>query len=216
MLWNDFLQMMKQKNDDDTLTLDQLREAVKTEHTKKEKEKRIQEEIQAAEEVSSTMHVAKRAKIEDDTTFTAMDYTNMNTVQNTKISAEAVQSIASSLMDTTDNIFDSAALKAEWLARDGNAMPTRPEPPLFSPSPPKLGDPSGKDLLGTALALKLIRLLMNKSMDGERKMTDISGSAILGIVNGCWMMTALKEKEAATSQDTLDKKLVSSSDAVHL
>lgn len=218
-LWNDFLNMMRSKNNDPSLTLEKLREAVDTEHTAKAREERIQAELTAinaanaiaASAASSTVKVEqtqtesqpKRAKLEDVNTMVQNNQTH------SKISAEAVQAVASTIIDTTDNISESPALKAEWLARDGTALPTRPEPPLFSPSPPKLADPSGKDSLGTELALKLIRLLLNKSADGERKVSDISGSAILDIVNGCWMMTALKEKEATKSREALDKKLVS-------
>ena len=213
MLWNDFLDMMKRKNNDDSLTLEQLREAVDTEHTVKSSS----EDDVLPMQVPSSMTVpttsqppAKRAKVEDDATLFDNNRNKSQPISNiTKISAESVQSVATLLSGSAENISESAALKAEWLARDGNSMPTRPEPPLFTPSPPKLGDPSGKDLLGTELALKLIRLLLNKSMDGESNMTELSGSVILDIVNGCWMMTALKEKEAATSQAALDKKLVS-------
>jgi len=213
MLWNDFLDMMKRKNNDDSLTLEQLREAVDTEHTVKSSS----EDDVLPMQVPSSMTVpttsqppAKRAKVEDDAMLIDNNRNKSQPISNiTKISAESVQSVATLLSGSAENISESAALKAEWLARDGNSMPTRPEPPLFTPSPPKLGDPSGKDLLGTELALKLIRLLLNKSMDGESNMTELSGSVILDIVNGCWMMTALKEKEAATSQAALDKKLVS-------
>ena len=213
MLWNDFLDMMKRKNNDDSLTLEQLREAVDTEHTVKSSS----EDDVLPMQVPSSMTVpttsqppAKRAKVEDDAMMFDNNRNKSQPISNiTKISAESVQSVATLLSGSAENISESAALKAEWLARDGNSMPTRPEPPLFTPSPPKLGDPSGKDLLGTELALKLIRLLLNKSMDGESNMTELSGSVILDIVNGCWMMTALKEKEAATSQAALDKKLVS-------
>jgi hypothetical protein len=199
MLWGDFLEMMRRINNDEALTLDQLREAVDSEHTVKARQARIQAEVAAAMEMIDEQQPPplKRPKVE----------TNNNTKQQLQtITAEAVESVSSALIETTKNI--SPELNAEWLARDGDASPTRPEPPLFSPSPPKLGDPSGKDLLGTELALKLIRLLLNKTKDGTSSVSAVTGSTILDIVNGCWMMTALKEKEAAKSQEALDKKLV--------
>ncbi len=195
-LWNDFLQMMKELNNDDSLTLEQLRAAVDSEHTVKEKQARIETEMNSG---STTVEPeAKRARL---------DGPNSIPPQQHKISVDAVERISSSLIETTQNI--SPGLNAEWLARDGTAQPTRPEPPLFTPSPPKLGDPSGQDLLGTELALKLIRILLNKSMDGKAEVSENAGSTVLDIVNGCWMMTALKEKEARKSQEALDKKLVS-------
>ncbi len=202
VLWEDFLDMMRNIKKDSSLTMEQLREAVDTEHTVKVREERIQAEIDAISDQQQQQQQppAKRQK--------GLDIIG---TQQQVITAEAVDMVASALIETTKNI--SPALNAEWLARDGNAMPTRPDPPLFSPSPPKLGDPSGKDLLGTELALKLIRLLLNKSDaasgNGTGNLSEITGGTVLDIVNGCWMMTALKEKEAATSQSALDKKLVS-------
>jgi hypothetical protein len=208
-LWNDFLIMMRKTSNDPTMTLDQLRQAVDSEHTTKAREEKIQADLRAAEAANAAATAAalepaiKRAKLDNKETPI------MNHQPASKISGEVVQVIASSVLKATDNISD--ALKAEWLARDGTGLPSRPQPPLFNPSPPKLGDPSGKGLLGTDLALKLIRLLLNKSMvqDDQSKLSNISGKTILDIVNGCWMMTALKEKEASKSQEALDKKLVS-------
>ena len=198
-LWNDFLIMMKETNEDDTLTLDQLREAVDSEYSSvKAKRERIEAEMKTIS--SSVEPDAKRARMDDTDNTIPQQQTH-------KIPAEVVEAVSSSLIETTNNI--SPALNAEWLARDGTSLPTRPEPPLFTPSPPKLGDPSGKDLLGTELALQLIRILLNKSKDGQSQVCDNAGSTVLDIVNGCWMMTALKEKEAAKSQEALDKKLVS-------
>lgn len=212
-LWNDFLNMMRKKSNDPSLTLESLREAVDTEHTAKAREEKMQADLVASATAAVTTvkvepqpseRIPKRPRLEESNPPMTQNYPTYN-----KISEEAVQAVSSAIIQTTDNISESAALKAEWLARDGNAHPTRPEPPLFSPSPPKLGDPSGKDALGTELALKLIRLLLNKSADSQSTVSDVSGSAILDIVNGCWMMTALKEKEAIKSREALDKKLVS-------
>ena len=75
-------------------------------------------------------------------------------------------------------------------------------PPLFQTSPPKWGDASGKDILGTDLALQLIRLLLKTCEQ------DFVGTLILEISKACWMMTALKEKEARLAVDNLDQKLV--------
>jgi len=114
-------------------------------------------------------------------------------------------------------------ITAEWLARDGDELPQRPEPPLFAPSPPKLGDPSGKDMLGTEMALKLIQLLL-KGTDQEDEsgedtvMEDMEetkedkvchGTMVLEVCRACWIMTAMKEKEAAKSLKALDDQLSS-------
>jgi hypothetical protein len=91
-----------------------------------------------------------------------------------------------------------------WLARDGGALPSRPEPPLFTASPPKLGDPSGKDLVGNDAALRILKLLTAKTHDGKSL-----GSAILDLCHACWMMTAIKEEEVTKAQESLTAKIVS-------
>ncbi|EJK48221.1 hypothetical protein THAOC_33001, partial [Thalassiosira oceanica] len=76
--------------------------------------------------------------------------------------------------------------------------------PLFTASPPKLSDPSGKDLVGGEAALKILRLLTAETHDGK-----CLGSAVLEVCQACWMMAAIKEEELAKSLDTLSKKIVS-------
>jgi hypothetical protein len=90
------------------------------------------------------------------------------------------------------------------MARDGASLPSRPEPPFFTPSPPKWGDASGKDVLGMDVALPLIQLLLKTSST-----QDFVGNVILEIAKACWMMTALKEKEAQLALTQLDQTLVS-------
>mmetsp|Transcript_25885 Transcript_25885/g.31905 ORF Transcript_25885/g.31905 Transcript_25885/m.31905 type:complete len:555 (-) Transcript_25885:55-1719(-) len=208
MLWTDFLVMMKTINNDDSLTIDQLREAVDSEHTARAEQERSKEKELAANrgvKMEDGEPIAKRAKITLDINDTVSQTTTMSHPQKL-VTAEAVESLASALISSTKNI--SAEINAEWLARDGTSLPSRPEPPLFSPSPPKLGDPSGVGLLGTELALKLIRMLLNKSLDGKTAISKMTGTVILDIVKGCWLMTAMKEKEAIKSQAALDKKLI--------
>lgn len=125
----------------------------------------------------------------------------LNKISTGKITiANRIEDISIGLMKKTSVM--SSELTAEWLVRDGNAPPTIPELPLFSASPPKLGDASGRDLLGTEVSLKLIKLLCKKSTNDE------SSSILLDICRGCWMLTALKEKEASQALDSMDKKMI--------
>jgi hypothetical protein len=87
------------------------------------------------------------------------------------------------------------------MIRDGNTIAQPPQPPLFGPSPPKLSDPTGKELLGADLALAVIERLLTSS-----------GSLLLDICRGLWTLTALKEKEAKVSIDMLDKTMLTESE----
>jgi len=89
-------------------------------------------------------------------------------------------------------------LLAVWLATDGDTSPSRPEPPLFGPSPPKLSDFSGKDVLGSGMALELLRILKNPK----------EGNIVLDVCRGCWTMTALKEQEVAKTIKYFEEKMV--------
>jgi hypothetical protein len=92
-------------------------------------------------------------------------------------------------------------ISAAWYLRDGDAAPSFPDQ-LFAPSPPKLADPTGRDLLGDDLALALMeRLIKNDDQD-------VSGAVLLEVCRGLWMMTALKEKETSKSIKCLDSSMV--------
>jgi len=197
-LWLAFLDMMKSLSEDEELTLQQLKDAVRAEHrvqnnSNVKAEPVEYEEPMVAEITAEIEQPAKRAKLE----MSANTFVPDRAV----VSASTVEATASELLGRTKDI--PAEITAEWLGRDGDHLPSRPEPPLFTPSPPRLSDPSGKDLLGTEMSLKLIRLLVGHSDGG------IAGCAILDICRGCWMMTALKEREATKCIEALDKKLVS-------
>ena len=89
-------------------------------------------------------------------------------------------------------------LMAIWLATDGDSPPSRPEPPLFTASPPKLSDASGKDILGSDMALKLLRILLHSQ----------EGNIFLDVCRGCWAMTSLKEQEVVNAINNFEKQMV--------
>eukprot|EP00594_Rhizosolenia_setigera_P001077 CAMPEP_0178945110 /NCGR_PEP_ID=MMETSP0789-20121207/3544_1 /TAXON_ID=3005 /ORGANISM="Rhizosolenia setigera, Strain CCMP 1694" /LENGTH=477 /DNA_ID=CAMNT_0020624947 /DNA_START=223 /DNA_END=1653 /DNA_ORIENTATION=- len=88
-------------------------------------------------------------------------------------------------------------IMAEWLAMDGDSSPARPEPPLFDPSPPKLDDSSGKNLVGSEMALQIIRQCKHPE----------KGTLLLDICRSCWMMTALKEQEVQKAMVEFEKNM---------
>ena len=209
-LWDDFLQMMRRLHKDDTLSLQALKDAVQVEHGARAKVKDepvennvhvpLPTSVPLPDNIATVMKpgmepAAKRARLED--VGGGMPFPS----DTSAITASAVEAVALELLGKTSSI--PPEVTAEWLATDGDAMPSRPEPPLFTPSPPRLSDPSGKELLGTENSLKLIQLLADESNG------NLTGNAILQICQGCWMMSALKEREAAQCVKALDKKLVS-------
>mmetsp|Transcript_5298 Transcript_5298/g.6941 ORF Transcript_5298/g.6941 Transcript_5298/m.6941 type:complete len:329 (-) Transcript_5298:66-1052(-) len=90
---------------------------------------------------------------------------------------------------------------AAWLARDGDSPPLPPSPALFTASPPKLADPTGKAILGEKLALALITMLLKKDDN------DKCGSVLLDVCRGLWLMTGLKEKESSKAIENLEKEM---------
>lgn len=85
---------------------------------------------------------------------------------------------------------------AQWMLRDGTGTAQAPEPPLFGePTPPKLSDPTAKDILGVDLALAVI----------QRLLLPHSGNILLDVCRGLWALHALKEKQAQAAIDMIDK-----------
>lgn len=124
-------------------------------------------------------------------------------VETEMLQAASLESSATILVNTSKNL--PPDIETLWFARDGGSVPSPPEPPLFTASPPKLSDPSGKDLVGGEAALKILRLLTAETHDGK-----CLGSAVLEVCQACWMMAAIKEEELTRSLDALAKKVVSS------
>lgn len=114
------------------------------------------------------------------------------------VTVESVEAEAQELMKRTNQPTLPPEVAAAWMVRDGDAPPQPPEPPLFGPTPPKLSDPTGKDILGEELALSLMQCLLKPS-----------GGAVLQVCRAMWTMTALQEQEATKTMDRLDQSLVS-------
>lgn len=200
LLWDEFLSMMRKEKNDDNLTLEQLRTAVKTEHISHVQTTAIVKPTNGTiTQLEDRLHVPKRPKLDNIQGINGLLAVGGTSDADSAIKLKAVETSSDELIKMTENM--PRSLTAEWHARDGDALPSRPEPPLFSCSPPKLTDPSFKDILGTDLALKLIRLLIKKSDN------DVTGNIMLDVARGCWTMTALKEMEARFSVNALDEKL---------
>lgn len=178
LLWEGFLELMREQRNDDNLSMEALKSAVKKEQLmveegedRAQKRTNLDGEFKATMAQDKSMQLVKAKKIEEETAV---------------------------LLGSTQNM--APEMMALWLARDGDAPPCRPEPPLFAPAAPKLGDPSGKDILGSDLALKLVELMLKNG----------TGPVVLEVCRGAWAMQALKEREAMKALKALEDKMVSS------
>jgi tetratricopeptide (TPR) repeat protein len=208
LLWQEFLEMMRKSNPQ--LTLLDLQQAA-------ESERQVQSLITTdAPETDpsadlydidpslqmTSLHepLSKRLK----TGYDAGDGLQMppptQILQSSKthvVTAESMETEASALVDTLQQSALPPDITAAWMIKDGNGPAVPPTPPLFDPSPPKLSDPTGKDILGLEMAVKL-----------NRRLLESSGSLLLEVSRALWTLTALKEKECKTSLDTLDEDML--------
>ena len=211
LLWDEFLRMMQSLRKDPDLTLADLKSAVERERGGAQIDSStttttIQSEgvnNNAAESSSANNNAAEQ---QPSRPAKRSRWDKKAPEQTETLSAGSIDTAASVLLATSKNM--PPEIETLWHARDGGSLPSKPEPALFSASPPKLGDPSGKDLVGIETALKLLRMLTSKTHDGK-----CLGSALLELCHACWMMTALKEEEAVKATEALEKKIVSTRDS---
>lgn len=203
LLWNEFLEMMRKSNA--SLTMDELKRAVRQEHLTSDAMMDVSDG--KPDQVASTA-----ARLDDDgdnetrpekrqRVMGVSPVTAPTESKSYVVTPEAVDAEKTDILSSTQTM--PPELTGAWLARDGASAPIRPAPPLFCASPPKLADPTGKDILGEDLALALITRLLKKDD------SDKAGTILLEVCRGCWLLAALKEKEAAKAIENLDKKMVS-------
>lgn len=204
LLWSEFLRMMQTLRKNPELTLEDLKSAVENERGGAQ-----------VDSTTTTMQPDAATSTTDSSASDAVEqrpakrsrWDKKTPEQTETISAGSIDTAASVLFATSKNM--PPEVETLWHARDGGSMPCKPEPALFSASPPKLGDPSGKDLVGIETALKLLQMLTSKTHDGKSL-----GSALLELCHACWMMTALKEEEAVKAKEALEKKISNDTEAL--
>lgn len=200
VLWNEFLRMMQSLRNDPDLTLADLKSAVE-----RERGAQIDSTTSTTLQSEGINTAADSSETNNDTAPRPAKRSRWDKKvpeQTETLNAGSIDTAASVLLATSKNM--PPEIETLWHARDGGSLPSKPEPVLFSASPPKLGDPSGKDLVGIDTALKLLQMLTAKTHDGK-----CLGSALLELCHACWMMTALKEEEAVKAAEALEKKIVS-------
>ena len=207
LLWSEFLTMMQTKQPN--LTLAALKEAVQKEHTNA-----IKSEAAKPDETGSSgegmnidnddmyddLPLTKRPRLNsNDNIGIKQESSNSSTeIQRTHVvTASDVTVEETALLDITQNVKNDPLFLSTWMARDGDAPPQAPEPPLFEAAPPKLTDPSGKDFLGEELALELVQRLLEPN----------TGNAILEVCRGMWMLTALTEDQSSKKLKRIDDEL---------
>lgn len=204
LLWSEFLEMMKQTKPE--LTMAELKKAVKEEHMQSNQaglvDRKSPVPVPSAtlgKPEGSFLPVErpeKRPRLgSSPVPPTALSKTHV-------VTSDTVATEAAALLDLIKAGLPPE-ISAAWFVRDGDSPPTPPKP-LFTPSPPKLSDPTGKEILGTKLALAVITRLLKK--DDE----DNSGTILLEVCRGLWLLSALTEKKAANKIDSLDESMVSS------
>jgi hypothetical protein len=234
MLWQEFLRMMQQRKNNPNLTLETLQAAVAEEHVggKANTNATAGSGINANADaqpppVTSSMSEfppppasAPPAPPGPAPIFTVPFDTSAPPPKRTRLDdATGVGGIEQDLVAIGKRVEGEARelaqvlvaippdVQAAWMANDGNAAPYRPIV-LFGPSPPKLSDASGSDILGPDLAMELVRMLLMSTF-GPGSKAGLAGKALLQVCKSCWIMIALKEKEAAKALSDLEGKLVS-------
>jgi len=205
LLWNEFLEFMRKSNP--SLTLSSLQAAVENEHLGT-----------AASSTSPVPGGGRLSPVRSNSPgpngnqppnkrsrwgSAPNEDTSMETEEESKthvVTAESVEAEAQELLQRINQPSLPPEVAAAWMVRDGDSPP-QPPPPLFGPTPPKLSDPSGKDMLGEELALKIMQCLLRPS-----------GSALLEVCSALWTMTALQEDAAARAMEELDKSLMEEHD----
>jgi hypothetical protein len=200
LLWSEFLEFMKKSNP--SLTLASLKAAVENEHIGG-----TSTTTDAAGFGSSPVPSGAMSPVRSASPTAPPGPANKRSrwgeaaaVEESKthvVTIDAVEAEAQDLLQQTNQPSLPPEVYASWMVRDGDSLPQPPEPPLFGPTPPKLSDPSAKDILGEELAYKLMLCLLKPS-----------GAALLQVCRALWTMTALMEEHAVKSMDRMDASLV--------
>ena len=210
LLWGAFLSMMQSLRKDPDLTLEDLKKAVEKEHLGGQSTASTDGDMDQTG--GPDVVVSNQQSPSKTETDVARPAKRSRWDQKTAVETETV---SASSIDTAAGILAAASrsmppeIETLWHGRDGGSPPSRPEPPLFTASPPKLGDPSGKDLIGNEAALKILKMLTLKTHDGK-----CLGSVLLDLCHACWMMTAIKEEEVVKAQESLEKRISNQREAM--
>ena len=204
LLWSEFLTMMQTKANQPDLTLQSLKDAVQKEHTnqldniKEEQQPDVAgSSVAARDAMYDDLPVTKRPRLDSGSNNNPLPEvaSSFSTTSRTHvITAEDVQVEEEALVDIVQSVRKDPLFVSTWMVMDGDGPPSIPIQ-LFAAAPPKLSDPSGRDLLGDDLALKLVQRLL------------ASGKAILSVAKGLWMLAGLTEEKTNKQLKSLDSSM---------
>jgi tetratricopeptide (TPR) repeat protein len=228
VLWFEFLEMKRRSLNNPDLSLEELQSAIENEQFNKNKNSSATNDSPHTTTTSDDAQYdplaapppAKRARMGEEVSsakggtmhFSASNASNKNNniddlppPQRTYVvTMEAVQAQAAPFLKLLQ---ESSSLPpdvmASWMIRDGTAPAQPPEPPLFQAAPPRLQDPTGKDILGIDLALAL----------NQRLLTPNSGRIVLEACHGLWTMALFQEKVVHDAMQDLNTRIVQAYDA---
>lgn len=193
ILWHEFLELSKRTTNNPEMTLREFQDKIYEEH----------QQAQTASDSMSTGGPPQKRPRMDAAGTTHPEHDSLNTGGSMEFDPDApvirthvvtpsdVQLEIQTLSEAMQSVPNDPSFMAAWLVRDGEAPPQPPHPSLFDAAPPKLSDPTGKDLLGENLALAVVQ-----------RMLEPSGGVVLRVCRALWMWALMKEK---SSQDALKK-----------
>uniref|UniRef100_A0A7S3P7M0 Uncharacterized protein n=1 Tax=Amphora coffeiformis TaxID=265554 RepID=A0A7S3P7M0_9STRA len=205
VLWHAFWEMVKEQNNKPDMTLEELQTAVLSEHQPDAAASATPAFVQSESTITADDQYGdepayKKIKLEDGTTLPPPPThtpTPPPTFTDNKVHVvvpEAVKVQEQAFLEVLQQPDLPPEIRGAWMMVDGTGTAQPPEPPLFQVSPPKLSDPSGKDILGVDLALTLTQQLLETGR----------GSLALQVCRALWVMTAVHERSAAHRLDRLD------------
>lgn len=187
LLWNEFLELMRKRNPD--LTLSELKQAIA------EQDQSTPDAVPSNKRVRSDSNDSMGLSQQPDVNPSSQAAIPQEPQEESRthvVTASDVDVEHKALEEITNSAQNDPAFMTAWLVRDGTEAPQPPEP-LFSPNPPKLKDPTGKELVGEEMALEIIQLLLKQS-----------GPTILQVCRGLWMLQGLKEHQASQGLKKID------------
>jgi tetratricopeptide (TPR) repeat protein len=203
LLWNEFLEMMKTNKPD--LTLQALKQAVEEEHLMGDADgdQRPQKVSSGGADTDDDDNMyddllpnPKRPRLDNRSAPKIKQEDNSEESRTHVVTASDVKTEETALEDIIQDAKSDPQFLAAWMVRDGDGQPQAPEVALFEAAPPKLSDPTGKDLLGEELALQLVQRILGAT-----------GSVILQTCRGLWMMKALTERVWHKRLNDLDETI---------
>jgi hypothetical protein len=207
LLWSEFLEATRASTGNVALTLEELRAALHDQQRQQQQQQQQRSSTDAVDDASpdATLSLssslipppAKKPRLEESA-GSAVD-SGSTGPRTFVVTDDAVRSEAAGLADQllSDDVRPLPdEIYGAWLLMDGTDDGAQISAPraLFQPSPPKLSDPAGKDLLGVSMALRLIRKISEPE----------AGDLLLEACRALWMLEAVVDQSAASRLERFD------------